>query len=181
MCVGRLKLRLNYFSSGTRICTFMAHTLLWIALAEQESHWFVPGPDGRLPAACLLILYQLFTAAVSRILRYCLGVRIWQISLIFVCFECVKYSSVVHHCSLCTVSGGLLTNHTPSSAPAVFWGASSTVSARGSQEVLSATPKPCARFPCPEPERCASLAPAKANGRGTSSRNKGLFSLLIIL
>ena len=106
MCVGRLKLRLNYFSSGTRICTFMAHTLLWIALAEQESHWFVLGPDGRLPAACLLILYQLFTAAVSRILRYSLGVRIWQISLIFVCFECVKYSSVVHHCSLCTVSGG---------------------------------------------------------------------------
>lgn len=120
MCVGRLKPRLNYFSSGTRICTLMAHRLLWRSVAEQELHWFALGRDRFFPAACLLFPYQRFTAVVSLVLGYSLGVRNWHVSLIFVFFDRVKYSSVVHHFSLCMVSGGLLTCHTLSSAPAIL-------------------------------------------------------------
>ena len=55
--------------------------------------------------SCLVFLYQLFTTAAAGILRHSSGVRIWQISLSFVFFECAKRSSVVHHFRLHTFLG----------------------------------------------------------------------------
>lgn len=106
--------------------------------------------------SCLFFLYQFFTTAAVGILRYSSGIRIWQISLSFVFFECLERPSTIHHYRLYTFLGGLLwVRHCPQLL--FLQGASCGVCRPGHHgRWLSVTANHRARFP--SQRTCLSLA-----------------------